>query len=97
MTNQTKRIAEFLDGIIDPSLPLEEQIMLFSQEGSGVDGAINNSCTNQSVSCKGSDNKECRNFDSYCGETINRTKCEAMNGLMCEELNSSTALCGGQV
>ncbi len=37
MRQQKQRIAEFLDGIIDSSLPIEQQIMLFSED-EGVEG-----------------------------------------------------------
>ncbi len=42
MRQQKQRIAEFLDGIIDSSLPAEQQIMLFSEEGVEGAGAAQN-------------------------------------------------------
>lgn len=82
MKNQAERIAEFLDKLTDSSLPIEQQILLFSQEES-VDGAgsKNNKCTNKSnctntaKSCEGSINGGCKNYDENCNDSIN-TICE---------------------
>lgn len=89
MDKQKKRISEFLDGIIDRSLPAEQQITLFSQE-EDVDGAgsTNSGCTNKASSCNGSSNSTCTNYDTYCDVSDNKN-CTALinacdtNGAAC--------------
>ncbi len=97
MEQQKQRIAEFLDGIIDSSLPAEQQIMLFSEE-EGVEGAgaQNGNCKNYTVGeCGTSVNRECTNYNSTCGSSDN-TRCTSMNDATCKTLDPSTATCGGQ-
>lgn len=93
MEKQKKRIAEFLDGIIDSSLPAEQQIVLFSEE-EDVEGAAtaneNGRCTNQSVGCEGSFNGFCTNYDTYCVETSN-DDCSHK-----QTLDFSIESCGGE-
>ncbi len=101
MKEQKRKIAKFLEGIIDHSLPPEKQIMLFSQEES-VEGAdtSNSGCINKASACGGSINSGCLNYDDNCFRTDNTTcttlnSCES-NEASCQILNPSISLCGGE-
>lgn len=104
MEEQKKKISEFLDGIIDKSLPAEQQIMLFSQE-EGIEGAVteNSGCANKAAACGGTTNNKCKNYDSNCNNTkntvceaLNFSKCGTTNGAACELKNFYVG-CGGSV
>lgn len=101
MEDKRKKIAEFLEEIIDNSLPPEQQIMLFSQD-ENIDGAYseNSGCTNKASTCKGSTNNTCKNHGDNCNNS-NNTDCTALNtgcetnGDLCSQLNLFLG-CGGQ-
>lgn len=94
MEDQRNRINRFLNELVNPNLPQEEQVTVFSQdENKDAAGATrtNSKCTNKASTCGGSDttNKECTNYDTYCSESKNFT-CTAETSR-----NSSIMTCGG--
>lgn len=80
MKTQIKKIEDFLKGNIDSSLPVEQQIQVFSQEENveaGQDPQTNGTCINKTVACKGSKNASCSNYDKdLCSGATNQALCD---------------------
>lgn len=96
MEDQKSKINRFLSDLVDPGLPQEEQVIVFSQdenkEAAGINSG-NEKCINRAFTCGGKDtyNADCTNYDYYCiGASNGKCKSESST-----PRNDSILTCGG--
>jgi hypothetical protein len=61
-----KKIQDFVESLVDSSLPEEQQSVVLTSDLELVGGTDNTDCTNNSTACQNVSNEKCTNSGSNC-------------------------------